>query len=455
MIRAVAALLAVAFLAVVAGLPSEADAQAAQVTVVSQDYSTTDPRAVTFEIQVTGTPLAEAVLQYVRHNPDGDIGGEIRAELPSRGTGLITAELTTIGPRAYIPIGTRFTHYWVLTTEGGEVIQTDRESFIFLDGRYDWRLLEDRGVRLYWYTNESRARSVLDASADALAEIGDLLGVEITFPVTVMLWGGGQDGVLAQRPRGGVYDEMSVTGGTRVAPDIVHVYTGLGLSFEDIARHEIGHIVVKEAGDGPFTSVPSWLDEGIATYAQADKGGRLQAVQFAIQTDSTLRLRNMVAATNRPELIDIFYGQSWFVVDFMIEEYGQERMAALMAAMKAGATIDEALLEVYGVDQDGLYNAWRVSVGLPELDLAPVVTGPSAAQPEATRAPLTLPTSVVGGGSQSTAAPEPTESAQVDAAPAAAEGGDNTMTAILVALVAVLLAGGMGALAFRLMRSSG
>src|SRR5690606_39786096 len=73
---------------------------------------------------------------------------------------------------------------------------------------------------------------------------------DIDFPITVVLYAGGDDGIPAQRPRGGVYDEMSRTGGTRVAPDLVHVYDSLGLGWEDITRHEITHVRSEERRGG-------------------------------------------------------------------------------------------------------------------------------------------------------------------------------------------------------------
>src|SRR5690606_28131859 len=104
------------------------------------------------------------------------------------------------------------------------------------------------------------------------------------------------------------------------------------------------HLVTKVAGDGPFTSIPSWLDEGVAVYAQSDPGaGYRTAVEFSIASDSTLRLRNLTAPSNRPEVINQFYGQSWSTVKYLVDTYGQEQLAALFASVKSGKPIDQAL----------------------------------------------------------------------------------------------------------------
>lgn len=431
---------------------------AAEVTASNARVLSADPSSITFSLEVSGDPITTARLDYQRASGASSIGGDVRAEVPSRGTGVVTAELPTNSAQTYIPVGTRFTYSWTLTTESGESIQTESEEFVFLDGRYQWQMLEEGGVRVFWYADGALAQSVLTASASAVADMSDLLEVEIEFPITVVLYGGGDDGIAAQRPRGGIYDEMSRTGGTRVAPDLVHVYDSLGLSWEDITRHEITHVITSAAGDGAFTSIPSWLDEGLATYAQANKGGRVQATEFAISTDSTLRLRNLASPTNRAELIELFYGQSWYVVEYMIDTYGEEAMADLLATIKAGNNTDTALQEVYGLDQDSLYNEWRVSVGLEPIEYEPVVESTTIAPVDATRAPLTLPTSVArndgassGSTSGSTGA-SPTDSPSVEVSDS--DGGDsNVMTAAIIGLVTLLLAGGLGFFGLRMLRS--
>ncbi|MCK9496496.1 MAG: peptidase MA family metallohydrolase [Dehalococcoidia bacterium] len=424
--------------------------------VSGASVSSADPSSITFRVQVSGDPISEATLNYQRFNPEGNIGGSVVAQVPSRGTGEVVAELPTNNGTTYIPVGTRFTYSWTLRTEDGDTVQTEPEEVVFLDGRFQWQTLQEGDVTVYWYADAALAQSVLGASAGAVEDMASLLDVDIDFPITVVLYAGGDDGIPAQRPRGGVYDEMSRTGGTRVAPDLVHVYDSLGLGWEDITRHEITHVVTSAAGDGAFTSIPSWLDEGLATYAQANKGTRVNAVESAIQRDDTLRLRNLTAPTNRAELIELFYGQSWSTVEYLIDTYGAEKMADLLATIKEGNTTDQALNEVYGFDQDGLYNEWRVSKGLQPIEYEPVAEATTTARPEGTRAPLTLPTSVAAGGSTSGGSTGTSEGGgsgdSVDAT--AGDGGNsNAMTAAIIGVVTIALAGGLGFVGLRMLRS--
>jgi len=455
-LAAVAAPVLAALLLLVSVAPASADVQTANPRV-----ETPDPSTIAFSLEVSGDPITSARVDYQRASGASSLGGDVRAEVPSRGTGLVTATLETNSSRTYIPVGTRFTYSWTLTTESGDRIETEPQEFVFLDGRYEWQMLEEGGVRVFWYADQALAQSVLSHSAEAVADMSDLLEVDIDFPITVVLYGGGDDGIAAQQPRGGVYDEMSRTGGTRVAPDLVHVYDSLGLSWEDITRHEITHVITSAAGDGAFTSIPSWLDEGLATYAQVNKGTRVQATEQAISTDTTLRLRNLASPTNRAELIELFYGQSWYVVEYMIDTYGEEAMADLLATIKAGNNTDTALQEVYSLDQDSLYNEWRVSVGLEPIEYEPVVEATRTAPADATRAPMTLPTSVARGegstsgstsGQGGTTGDSPSGDPVVEAGDSDG-GGSNAMTAVIIGLVTLVLAGGLGFFGLKMLRS--
>jgi len=71
-----------------------------------------------------------------------------------------------------------------------------------------------------------------------------------------------------------------------------------------------------------------------------------------------------------------------------VKEYGEEKFAQLYATFKQGSTTDKALQKIYGFDQDGLEDAWRVSLGLAPRQRATATPGltPTPAQPSPTAA---------------------------------------------------------------------
>jgi len=420
-------------------------AHAGTITAGQPTHSTADPKSIVFKVNVQAPAgLQTATLDYRLFNPDTTVGGTQHAEVAGSTSVEATVTLETNSATRYIPIGSRFTYTWTLVDREGARVVTPEREFVFLDGRYQWQERTSGNFTVYWYGDNARnADLALQAAAAATAANEALLNVKLRYPVRLVVWRRESEGEMAQLSRGSTFDRQVVTGGARVAADVVHLYDPIG-DFVDVVKHEVAHIVTKVAGDGPFGRLPSWIDEGTAVYAQSDPGGYRLAVEAAIRADSLTRLKSMVSSSNQASRVDIFYGQSWSTVKFMIDTYGQPKFAEVYRVFKAGGDMDAALKQAYGVDQDGLYNQWRQSVGLKAIDF-PSEASTAAPQAQGTRAPLGIGTpaaagtATAGGGGQDTAV-------------SGEGGGSKVLPAVLIGAVALLLAGGMGFGATRLMR---
>lgn len=437
-----AAVVALALVMALSAMPRTA--LAGTITVGEITHTTADPKAIVFKVRVQAPAgLQSATLDYRLFNPDTTVGGSQPAEVGGGAAVDATVTLETNAAIRYIPIGSRFTYTWTLVDREGARVVTPQREFVFLDGRYQWQEKTAGNFTVYWYGDNARnADLALQAAAASTTANEALLNVILTYPIRLIVWRRESEGEMAQQSRGAVFDRQVVTGGARVAPDVVHLYDPIG-GFVDVVKHEIAHIVTKVAGDGAFGRLPSWIDEGTAVYAQSDPGGYRPAVEGAIRADSLTRLKSMSSPSNQPGRVDLFYGQSWSTVKFMIDKYGQPKFAELFKTFKASGDMDAALKQVYGVDQDGLYNLWRQSVGLRPIEFPPDA---SAATPQAqgTRAPLGI--GVPGAGSSS-----PGGGGDVAATPAA-ESASKAAPAVIVGVVTLLLAAGMGFGAFRLLK---
>ena len=445
--------------------------------VTNVQATTRDPTSVDFTARVTAPAgLEGATLVYRVLNPkEGDVGGRGNVTFGPGPENDVKFTLETRTAQRYIPVGSIFRFHWEFTDAEGQTFQSEEEEFLFLDGRYRWREKQLGQVTVYWYGgNEDFADRVLQAGESALEETEALLQVEVPYDIRIMVWDSESDGELAMRPRSRLFDAIVRTGGQRTGADLLFVFTATS----DVVRHEMAHVVTAVAGDGPVSRIPSWLDEGTAVYMQRSPRPYSQAIAFRIQTDSTLRLRNMDSPANDPAQVDLFYGQSWSTVTYLLENYGEQAFADLYQYVREGSTMDKALEAVYGFDQDVLYNLWREDNGLDPIDFRPRVDSTPPPVAEATRPPLQLPTGGTSGssgtsggddgeadgaetddGEDETAeapAATATESPEDTSAPAVTEsgGGSNTTTAILVGVIALLLGGVLGVAALVVARSS-
>ena len=167
----------------------------------------------------------------------------------------------------------------------------------------------------------------------------------------------------------------------------------------DVTRHEVAHIVTGVATKGPF-GIASWLNEGISVFSQTHiLENEQSALDDAISRDRVLSMKelNSSASGRSGSTVSLFYAESGAIVKFLVDTYGPEKFAQLLKVFKDGSTPDDAFKTVYGLDQLGVENAWRQSVGLQPHTAAeataPAATAPASASQPTSRTGTTAPSS--------------------------------------------------------------
>jgi hypothetical protein len=182
-----------------------------------------------------------------------------------------------------------------------------------------------------------------------------------------------------------------------------------------VLPHELSHLVVGAATFNCMgASLPTWLDGGLAVYAENNTTQDERSQVYQGLKDGTLpELRALENGfSDKTNLANLEYEQAGIVVDFMLTKYGVDRMTGLLAAVKSGLLIDEALQKTYGFDTAGLDAAWRTSLG---LAVTPVPTSLPGGAATPTEIPtLALWTPIVQVTGQATLTPSLPAQAQSD-----------------------------------------
>lgn len=403
MARSCALLLAVVTVALfVAVAPPVVGAQSAP-TITAGSVANNFPDGMVFHASAAASETITDVRLRYEVLPDGTSASAKPDFTPG------TSAEVQIALDGYFAPGTIINYHWEVTA-GGEVAESPEQSFFYDDIRFEWEKLEAGNLSVYYYTgDDSAAQALHDVGVQALADAEALLDVQVPFPVNVWIYDSREDMQPALQRTSPTYESGIITLGVRVASDTVLV---LGDVSYDTLRHELTHVVTAVAGDSAFGSLPAWIDEGTAVHSQQDKGGYQDAIEEAIDDGEVLSIFEITAAPGEADKVSLFYGQSWSIVSFLIDTYGQEKFARVFVEVKSGELLDDALETVYGFDQDGLENAWREANGLPAR-----VT------------------------------PEPTEAPQQTDAPSVRsndDGGASTSTLIAIALGVLMLAALVG-----------
>jgi hypothetical protein len=159
----------------------------------------------------------------------------------------------------------------------------------------------------------------------------------------------------------------------------------------------------------------------------------------------SLRVLNSAFADARDQAI-LSYAESNSLIGFIIDEYGADKLAELIAIFAEGAHYDDAMLEVFGVDMDGMEDLWRAHIGAQprtgETRATPVPS-PTAAQvaentPTAIRTPEATATgTAIVAVSTPTATPIPQQVATPTATPVPRSAGPCLGAIPALALVAL------------------
>ena len=280
---------------------------------------------------------------------------------------VVTGEFfwrTNTSPR-FIPPGTIIYYNFEIEDSEGTVLETERQEFIYYDARFEWSEVSEGPVTVAYHGPvKTRAEKILEAILDTMDKMGDVLGADIKQPIRVTAYNTTRDMLDALPPGSTTIRRELITEGqafTNIGTLLVLQGGRLSLG---TASHEVTHILVHRAGDGVFRRVPPWLNEGLAEYANVDPSYSYDvAVEFAAATGRLLPVVYMDGLPGIPEDVIIFYGQSSDIVELMLDGFGPEKMAELMATLKSGKNVDEALERVYGFDRRGLDDMWRDSIG--------------------------------------------------------------------------------------------
>jgi tetratricopeptide (TPR) repeat protein len=148
--------------------------------------------------------------------------------------------------------------------------------------------------------------------------------------------------------------------------------------------HELAHVVTLQMSK---QRVPRWLTEGISVYEEKrarPDWGREMDMEFAqmLNHGETLKLKDLNAAFQNPQLISLAYFQASLLVEHMTSAFGDAGMNKLLRAYGQGLDTDAALKSALNTDFDQLQvgfdqsvermfgNLRRVLVTPPDVDLS-------------------------------------------------------------------------------------
>ena len=261
-----------------------------------------------------------------------------------------------------LPPGSSVEYWWTVADAGGKRVETTPARVQFDDIRYSWHSLTEGKVTIYWYEgSESFAQELMVAAQEALARLAEDTGAELDKPARIYIYANTRDlqgaMIYPQEWTGGVAFTRFGSIAIGISPN--NLYWG-----KRVIAHELTHLVIHQVTLNPYCDLPTWLDEGLAMHSEGMLGPEFTSrLNKAITEGSLISVRSLSSPFSAfTEESTLSYAQSYSLVEFLINNYGQAQMLELLNTFKQGSSYDQALEKVYGFDMNGLDALWREHV---------------------------------------------------------------------------------------------
>ena len=430
--RAIVALIGIAA-CLVAVIPAGESAAQDSLTVSRQGVENQFPDGLRFYIDAESASPIEEIRVYVRKLGQSSRTTYRTVEFEP-GTAIAGEALfQSKTSNEYIPTGTRLEYHFDIRTADGSTFETDPETIVYLNNDLDWDTKTSGLINVYYYpydsTSEERAEAVLEVVADTYEYMAPILGVELTEPMSIVVYSNYDHMREALNPSSRVADRHLRKLGVAFTNERTLLVDGssdpfVGDNILTTSAHEFTHLLVADAAGSAYSKIHTWLNEGLAVYSERQSDNEYgRYLRNAIQNDRVPPLAGLRTFAGTPQETLQAYGQGHAVATYMLAAYDPGLMKELFANIRTTYNFEKALVAAYGVTVQELDNEWRQSAGLAPRDLStppppPLQVLPTR-RPNTTAAadpPTAPPTATSPPEPTYTPKPPPTQSAPTPAA---------------------------------------
>jgi hypothetical protein len=344
-------------------LPITTTAQSA-INATNNMATSKFPDWVTFSVDLkSGAEINRVVLEYgVQQLTCGTVVAKAFPKFtPSRNVAARwTWEMQQSGSE---PPGSTLWWRWRVTNADGQELLTDRQTLTWLDDWRPWQTQTGPQVNLYWYGgSKSFAAELQDSAVKSLASLAHSTGLQSDSPIDLYIYANADDLHAA------ILYEPGWTGGMAFPENnsvIIAISTNQMEWGKRSIAHELTHVLVGRFAFSCLGDTPTWLREGLAMHGEGGPDpASLRLFKAALASDKLLSVRALTGGfAEASDKADLSYSQSYSLVSFLIGRYGQDKVLALLRALRDGTAIDDAMQATYGFDVEGLEDAWRAEVG--------------------------------------------------------------------------------------------
>jgi hypothetical protein len=265
-----------------------------------------------------------------------------------------------------LPPFAKFTYWWRVEDSAGNELITDPREYEYTDDRFVWEELGDEEIVVHWIAEKGDpvfGQAALDIARSSVQEINVELRAPVPRPISIYIYDVQDNLNTALAPTG----QTMVVGQANPELGVVVVVVPNGDGYtsrmERYIPHEITHLLIYQlVTPTGYRYVPEWLDEGLATANERLPTPELATTLEEARVAGRLLSLEGLCYPFPPNATYLAYAQSGSVVRFLREQYGAERIHALLTAYANGAGCESGVQDTLNISLTGLDTAWRASL---------------------------------------------------------------------------------------------
>ncbi|MCA1670055.1 MAG: hypothetical protein LC793_22245, partial [Thermomicrobia bacterium] len=348
--------------------PGKTILAAGSVAVTASTATPDFPRKIAFHLEASaqGAEIARVALLY--HPTATPIVQRVSVSAERGAHVALDYALDT--QARFLPPGIDIEYRWLFTLGDGTEVRTAPATLFYMDGGVPWKKTTSGPVTLWWYGGgDGLGKDAIDTAVRTINRLKGTFNVPGDRPVRILLYANQRDLLAALPPNsaswlGGASNPALGLIQAVIDPTVVGVESSAATQIRRVIPHEISRLITYQASENPYNTLPTWLDEGLATANQEMPDLRLRPLLFDAATNGKLI---PLRALNSPFSLDpdqalLSYAESESIVNYIANAYRPGTIPALVAAFKDGLSADQAAQRVLKEDLDALDRDWKASL---------------------------------------------------------------------------------------------
>ena len=263
-----------------------------------------------------------------------------------------------------LPPGARLKYWWQIKDASGSHLESTPTEFQVTDNRYKWQTLQEGKIYLFWYEGDKVfSHALMSTAQTALVQLQKDTGAVPDKDIYIYIYPN------SEALKGSMIYPNEWTGGvafTQYSIIAIGISPGNLTWGQGAMTHELTHNVINQVTYNPYSDLPVWLNEGLAMHSEGPLSSQFTVpLSAAVASGKLFSVRSLCSPFSAyPDKAVLSYAESASLVEFLISQYGAEKMLKLLNTFKQGSTYDEAFQSVYGLDIESLNVKWNTWVVL-------------------------------------------------------------------------------------------